>query len=229
MILDAKDTNRIWQALEAQPAKMIRLTTGDQKTNITGWNPAKIAKKDFFETTMKPFLVSDKTSGGKFLIQGRNDTHSKPIILIELEKEGAEIKETRLEENGENTRLKANQNLLSENADYKYKCKYLEQENESLKKVISDLQNEIAVLSSEIEELEETALLAEEEQKPAQLSEMQQVMLSAAAPLIPKLSEFLGMALDRFLTNNPNQQPQPEQAQQSIQYPINYQVNTTNE
>jgi hypothetical protein len=226
MILQATDTVRIWQALEAQPAKSIRLTTGDQKTNITGWNPAKTSKKDFFETTMKPFLVSDKTSGGRFIIQGRTDTHSKPIVLIEIEKEGPEIKEGRTEETGENTRLKANHNLLSENADFKYKCKYLEQENETLKNTIAELQNEISVLQSEIEEMEEAALLAEEEDKQPQLSEMQQVMLSAAAPLIPKLSEFLGMALDRFLSNNPNQQPQPEQAQQAIQYPINYKTGT---
>jgi hypothetical protein len=227
MILNAKDTDRIFQALEAQPAKMIRLTTGDAKTNITGWNPAKIKKQDFFETTMKPFLISDKTSGGRFLIQGRNDTHSKPIILLEIEKEGAELKETAVIESAENTRLKANQNLLSENADYKYKCHYLEKENQELKDRLQDLEELNNHLCAEIEEMEKEA--EEDENKKPQLSEMQQVMLSAAAPLIPKLSEFLSQVLDRFVTQNPDNNIQAPQAQQAIQYPINYQVNSTNE
>ena len=227
MILNAKETDRIFQALEAQPAKMIRLTTGDGKTNITGWNPAKIKKQDFFETTMKPFLLSDKTSGGRFLIQGRTDTHSKPIILLEIEKEGMELKESAIIETGENTRLKANHLLLSENADYKYKCQYLEKENQELKDRLADLEELNTHLCAEIEEMEKEE--EEKENEPPQLSEMQQVLLSAAAPLIPKLSEFLAAALDRFIPHNANNQIQPQQAQQTVQYPINYDRTGTND
>lgn len=226
MVLGSKQISKIWEALDAQPAKLIRIAMSDQKTAITAWNPSKMSTKDFFDNVMKPWLMSDSTGGGRFVIQGRLSTQSKPITLLEIDKEGPELKESPIQPSADESRLKANATLLSENADYKYKCLYQEKEIENLKIRIEELEADNLKLIQEVEELEtekEEHLLEEEENKTPELTQTQQVLLSAAAPLIPKVVSALGLILDRFLPQDPNNQVQPQQKEGQVQYPINFQ------
>jgi len=226
MVLGSKQISKIWEALDAQPAKLIRIAMSDQKTPITEWNPSKTSKKDFFDNVMKPWIMSDSTGGGRFVIQGRISTQSKPVTLLEIDKEGPELKESPMQLSADESRLKANATLLSENADYKYKCIYLDKEVTALKARIQILETENLKLIQEIDELEtekEEQLLEEEENKTPELTQTQQVLLSAAAPLIPKVVSALGLILDRFLPQDPNNQVQPQQKEGQVQYPINFQ------
>jgi len=219
MVISSKDTNRIWQAIEAQPAKLIRLVKADLKTEISGWTPSKTSKKEFFDEVILPWLNSDTTGGGMFVIQGRNSSQSKPVVLLEIEKQGEEIKAIPMAEKPEDLKLRANQNLLSENADYKYKCQYLEKENEELRNALADLEELNSHLTAEIDEMEKEA--EEKENEKPQLSEMQTALLSAAAPVLPVLSEFLAATLKRFMPADSPQQIQPVNQAQAIHYQIN--------
>ena len=219
MVISSKEIDRIWQAIEAQPAKLIRLVKADLKTEVSGWNPSKMSKKEFFDDVIKPWLISDTTGGGLFVIQGRNSTQSKPVVLLEIEKQGEEIKAIPAVEKPEDLKLRANQNLLSENADFKYKCQYLEKENEELKNQLADLEELNNHLTAEIEEMEKEA--DEKENEKPQLSEMQNALLAAAAPVLPVLSEFLAATLKRFMPSDSPNQIQPVSQAQAIHYQIN--------
>ena len=213
MKYQAKEIDKIWAAVEAQPAKYIRLATTGGKEEISSWNSGGVTKEVHFNTIIKPFLLSDSTNGGNFVIEGRNSQVKKPIVLCEIEKEGEPVKTPIVNESFETIKLRANNSLLSENAEYKYKVKFLEEKIESLETTIRLLESNISELETTISEYETEE--EEEAAKPPVLSEQQQFFIKAAEPLLPLLQAAAVNFLSKYLP--PDQSAQQPPAQYQVQ------------
>jgi len=199
MEFKSTEINEIWECINHQPHKYIRLSKG--KTQISNFNQNGKSREDHFEENIKPFLLSKTTPEGKYQIEGKNSGKAVPYTMVEIIKgEPEDEKPKMVSENPQTTKINANISLIEENAELRYKVVYLEKEILNLKNEIKNLETELSLFETAAAEEEE------EEEKPKTLSEGQALMLNLAGPLIPLLQESAIKLLSKYL----NVEPKPE-------------------
>lgn len=199
MVVDFQEHEKIKECIGVSPFKYVRLTYNG--VVLAGWNPVKINKIDFYESKIIPYLENETTSAGIYSLEGRNTGKSTPIELCQISKAGTVNKNftPQIHISEQDQKNKANFNLVTENAELKYKCLYLEKEIEELKKINAELWEQIGEMNYEEDEEEEIPVA------PV-LSDGQKMLMDLAAPLIPGIQAFALNFLNKYIDPPNNEQ-----------------------
>jgi len=132
----------------ASPCRLIALFDGDGR-KVSSFNQSSIAKDDFYRRKIVSYLNSDISAPGTYTIRGTlstnagEKTHAVPILQIEknsFEKAPIILPTPPIKEVYQDKRL------IEENAELRYKVKFLEEETNRLKELIEEMESDFAEL-----------------------------------------------------------------------------------